>query len=63
MTKFFLRCLVFLVKFGYLSKFHVNIVPGPGVTTIFFDKGLTRNQDIGNTFILALAKYVETGAG
>ena len=34
---------VSLVKFSYWSKFHVNIIIGSAVMTIFFYKGLTRN--------------------
>ena len=48
-VKFFWRCFVSLVKFSYWSKFHVNIITGSGVMTIFFCKGLTRNPDIRNT--------------
>ena len=48
-VKFFWRCFVSLVKFSYWSKFHVNIITGSGVMTIFFYKGLTRNSEIGNT--------------
>ena len=47
--KYFSRCFVFLVKFSYWSKFHVNIITGSGIMTIFFYKGLTRNPEIGNT--------------
>ena len=36
---FFCRCFVSLVKFSYWSKFHVNIITGSGVMTIFFYKG------------------------
>ena len=46
---FFWCCFVFLVKFSYWSKFHVNIITGSGVTTIFFYKGLTRSPEIENT--------------
>ena len=31
---------VSLVKFSYWFKFHVNIITGSGVMTIFFHKGL-----------------------
>ena len=48
-VKFFWRCFVSLVKFSYWSKFHVNIMTGSGIMTIFFYKGLTRNPEIGNT--------------
>ena len=47
--QFFWRCFVSLVNFSYCSKFHVNIITGFGVMTIFFYKGLTRNLEIGNT--------------
>ena len=51
---FFLRCFVFLVKFSYLSKFHVNIITGSEIITIFFYKQLTRNPEIGNTPVWVL---------
>ena len=41
-------CFVSLVKFSYWSKFHVNIIAGYGVITIFFYKILTRNPEIRN---------------
>ena len=44
-VKFFWRCFVSLVKFSYWSKFHVNIITGSGVMTIFFYKGLTGNPE------------------
>ena len=50
-VKLFWRCFVFLVKFSYQSKFHVNIISGSGIMTIFFYKGLTRNPEIGNTLV------------
>ena len=50
-VKFFWRCFVSLVKFSYWSKFHVNIITGSGIMTIFFHKGLTRNPEIGNTSV------------
>ena len=46
---FFWRCFVSLVKFSYWSKFHVNIITGSGIMTIFFQKGLTRNPEIRYT--------------
>ena len=46
-TSFICRCFVFLVKISYWSKFHVNVITGSGVMTIFFYKGLTRNPEIG----------------
>ena len=53
-VKFFWRCFVSLVKFSYWSKFHVNIITGSGIMTIFFYKGLTRNPEIGNTPVWVL---------
>ena len=47
-------CFVSLVKFSYWSKFHVNIITGSGIMTIFFYNGLTRNPEIGNTPIWVL---------
>ena len=46
---FFWRCFVSLVKCSYWSKFQVNIIPGSGVMSIFFSKGLTINLEIRNT--------------
>ena len=34
-VNFFWRCFVSLVKFSYWSKFHVNIITGCGIVTIF----------------------------
>ena len=45
----FLSCFLSLAKFSYWSKFHVNIITGFGIITIFFYKGLNRNPEIGNT--------------
>ena len=53
-SSFFWRFLVFLVKFSYWSKFHVNIITCSGVMTISFYKGLTRNLEIGNTPVWVL---------
>ena len=47
-VKFVWRCRVSFVNFSYWSKFHVNIIVGSGVRTIFY-KGLTRNLEIRNT--------------
>ena len=47
LASFFDVFFVFLVMFSYWSKFHVNIISGSGVMTIFFYKGLTRNPEIG----------------
>ena len=43
-------CFVSL-KFSYWCKFHVNIITGSGIMTIFFYKGLTRNPEIGNVHV------------
>ena len=48
-VKPFWRCFASLGKFSYWSKFHVSIITGSGIMTIFFYKGLTRNPEIGNT--------------
>ena len=42
-----------LSKFSYWSKFHVNIIDGSGVMTIF-SEGLTRNPEIENTPVWVL---------
>ena len=46
---FFWRWCVSLTKFCYWSKFHINIMTGSGVMTIFFYKGLSINQETKNT--------------
>ena len=48
-SSIFWRFFVSSVKFTYWAKFHVNIMTGSGVMTIFFYEGLTRNPAIGNT--------------
>ena len=48
---FFLTWRVSLAKCSYWYKFHVNIIAGSGVMTIFNYKGLTRNPEIGNSSI------------
>ena len=53
-VNFFWHCFVSLVNFSYWSKFHVNIITGSGIMTIFFYKGLTRNPEIGNTPVWVL---------
>ena len=60
-VKFFWRCVVFLVKFSYWSKFHANIITGSGIITIFFYKGLTRNPEIGNTSVFVLPNIWRLG--
>ena len=42
-------CFVSLVKFSFWSNFHVNIITGFGIMTIFFYKRLTRNLEFRNT--------------
>ena len=60
-VKFFWGCFVFPVKFSYWSKFHVNIITGSGIMTIFFYKGLTRNPEIGNTPVWVLPNIWRLG--
>ena len=59
--QFFWRYFVSLVKFSYWSKFHVNIMTSSGIMTIFFYKGLTRNPEIGNTFVWVLPNIWRLG--
>ena len=59
--QFFLTFFVFLVKFSYWSKSHVNIITGSGVMTISFYKGLTRNLEIGNTSLWVLPNIRRLG--
>ena len=54
-VKNFWRCRVSLAKFSYWSIFHVDVITGSGVTTIFVYKWLTRNSEIGNTHVWVLA--------
>ena len=42
---------VFLVKFSYWSKFHVNIITGSRNMAVLLYKGLTRNLKIRNTHV------------
>ena len=60
-AKFFWRYFISLVKSSYWSKFHVNIITGSGVMTIFFYKRLTRNPEIGNTTIWVLPNIWRLG--
>ena len=57
----FSRCFVSLVKFSYWSKFHVNIIAGSGVMTVFFYKRLTRNPEIENTPVWVLPSIWRLG--
>ena len=60
-VKFFWNCFVFLVKFSYWYKFHVNIITGSGVMTIYLYRGLTRNPEIGNTPVCILPNIWRMG--
>ena len=60
-VNFFWRCFVSLVKFSYWSKFHVNIITGSGIMTIFFYKRLTRNLEIRNTPLWVLPNIWRLG--
>ena len=58
-VKFFWR-FISLVKFSYWSKFHVNIITGSGIMTIFFYKALIRNPEIENTPVWRLGRVRDT---
>ena len=60
-SNFFVVALFLLFKFSYWFKFHVNIITGSGVRTIFFYKGLTRNPEIGNTPVWVLPNIWRLG--
>ena len=60
-SNFFWRCFVSPVKLSNWSKFHVNIITGSGIMTIFFYKGLTRNLEIGNTLVWVLPNIWRLG--
>ena len=53
--------------FSYWSKFHVNIITGSRVVTIFLYKELTRNLEIENIWVSAniwrLARFRDTKFG
>ena len=59
--KFLSCCRVYLVKFSYWSKFHVSIITGFRIMTIFLYKGLNRNPEIGNTSLWVLANTWRLG--
>ena len=59
--QFFWRCRVSLVKFSYWSKFHVSIITGSRVMTIFVYKELIKNSEIGNTLIWVLSHTCRLG--
>ena len=56
LTLFCLSCQV-----CYWSKFHVNIITGSGVMTIFFYNWLSRNPEIRNTPIWVLPNIWRLG--
>ena len=56
----FLTLLCFFLS-SYWSKFHVNIITGSGVMTIFFYKGLTRNPEIGKNPVCVLHNISRLG--
>ena len=60
-VNFFWRCFGCLFKFSYWSKFHVNIITGSGIMTIFFYKELTRNPEIRNTPVWVLSNIWRLG--
>ena len=60
-VKIFWRANVSLVKFSYCSKFHINIITGSGIMTIFFYEGLTRNLEIRNTPVWVLPNIWRLG--
>ena len=47
-VKTFWHWRVSLVTFSYWSKFHVSIIAGSGLNTIFLCKGLIRNLETGS---------------
>ena len=53
-VNFFWRGFLSFAKFSYWSKFHVNIITGSGVMTIFFYKRLSRNLEIEITPVWVL---------
>ena len=54
-------CHASLVKFIYWYKFHVNIMTGSGIMTIFVYKGLIRNPEIRNTLSWDLPNICRLG--
>ena len=57
----FFEVAVSFVKFSFWFEFHVNVIISFSVTTIFPDKGLTRNPEIGNTPVWVLLKIRRLG--
>ena len=60
-SSLFWHCFCSLVRFSYWCNFHVNIITGSGVMTIFFYKGLTRNPEIRNTSLWDLPNIWRLG--
>ena len=58
----FLTFRAFLVKFNYWSKFHVNIMTGSGVMTIFHLYRIDEKSRNRKYPRLNFARYLETGA-
>ena len=57
----FLTVFISFVKFSYWTMFHVNIITGSGVMTIFLYKRLTRNPEIGNSPVWVLSNTWRLG--
>ena len=57
----FWRCHVSPVKFSNWSKFHVNVITGLRVITIFVYEGLTRNLEIEYTPVWVLPNIWRLG--
>ena len=55
------RRFISLVNVSYWTNFNVNVITGPGVMAIFFYKGLTRNNEIGNTPVWGLPNIWRLG--
>ena len=50
-----------LAKLRYWCKFHVNIITGSGVMTIYYLKGLSRSLEIGYIPVLVLPNTQRLG--
>ena len=51
LSSIFLSCFASLVKFGFRSKFHLNIITDSWVKTIYFYQRLTKNSENVNTLV------------
>ena len=63
-VRFFWRCFVSLVNFGYWTfqfSYWINIITGSRIMATFFYKGLTRNPEIGNTPVWVLPNVWRLG--